>query len=294
MAPRFDAIKMPDGRKPLLELNGVKSEPSGGAVKDERGGGDGENMSRPDSGRRQDSDKPTDYFLGDLFQQLHAVMATKPNDHPRANDGDNEDPASVPVFWVSKWVDYSDKYGLGYQLCDNSVGVLFNDSTRLLLMANGDTVQYIERDGKEHFHTLKVFPEALNKKVTLLKYFRNYMSEHLLKAGANMTPREADDMSRLPFLRDWFRTRSAIVLHLSNGTLQINFFQDHTKVILCPLMGAVTYIDEKQEFRTFRLSLIEQNGCCKELASRLRYARTMVERLLQTRSGSSRAKSAAT
>jgi len=42
-------------------------------------------------------------------------------------------------------------------------------------------VQYIERDGTEFFHTLKVYPEALNKKMTLLKYFRNYMSEHLLK-----------------------------------------------------------------------------------------------------------------
>jgi len=44
-------------------------------------------------------------------------------------------------------------------------------------------VQYIERDGTEFFHTLKVFPEALNKKMTLLKYFRNYMSEHLLKVN---------------------------------------------------------------------------------------------------------------
>ena len=51
---------------------------------------------------------------------------------------DAEDPASIPIYWVSKWVDYSDKYGLGYQLCDNSVGVLFNDSTRLILLANGE------------------------------------------------------------------------------------------------------------------------------------------------------------
>ena len=43
-------------------------------------------------------------------------------------------------------------------------------------------MQYIEREGNEFFHTLKTFPEPLNKKVTLLKYFRNYMSEHLLKA----------------------------------------------------------------------------------------------------------------
>jgi len=51
-----------------------------------------------------------------------------------------EDPAAVPIYWISKWVDYSDKYGLGYQLCDNSVGVLFNDSTRVLLTSNGEYV----------------------------------------------------------------------------------------------------------------------------------------------------------
>ncbi len=49
-----------------------------------------------------------------------------------------EDPAAMPVFWVSKWVDYTDKYGLGYQLCDDSVGVLFNDSTKLILGADGE------------------------------------------------------------------------------------------------------------------------------------------------------------
>lgn len=42
-----------------------------------------------------------------------------------------------------------------------------------------------------------------------------------MQAGANMIPREGDEMIRLPFLKTWFRTRSAIVLHLSNGTLQV-------------------------------------------------------------------------
>ena len=58
-------------------------------------------------------------------------------------------------------------------------------------------------------------------------------------------------------------------------------------------MAAATYIDEKREFHTFRMNLIEQYGCTKDLASRLRYARTMVERLLTSKSGSGRAKSAA-
>lgn len=39
---------------------------------------------------------------------------------------------------------------------------------------------------------------------------------------------------------------------------QINFFEDHTKIILCPLMGAVTYIDEKRNFKTYRLASLEK------------------------------------
>ena len=55
---------------------------------------------------------------------------------PRFPD-DLNDPMSAPLLWISKWVDYSDKYGLGYQLCNNTSGVLFNDMTRLQLAADG-------------------------------------------------------------------------------------------------------------------------------------------------------------
>uniref|UniRef100_A0A1I7WN78 Protein kinase domain-containing protein n=1 Tax=Heterorhabditis bacteriophora TaxID=37862 RepID=A0A1I7WN78_HETBA len=58
--------------------------------------------------------------------------------------------------------------------------------------------------------------------VTLLKYFRSYMNEHLIKAGAHMVKKDGDDLARLPVLRFWFRTRSAIVLHLSNAVCIFN------------------------------------------------------------------------
>lgn len=53
----------------------------------------------------------------------------------------------------------------GYQLCDNSVGVLFNDSTRLILYNDGDSLQYIERDGTESYLTVSSHPNSLMKKV---------------------------------------------------------------------------------------------------------------------------------
>ncbi|XP_012866621.1 PREDICTED: serine/threonine-protein kinase PLK1 [Dipodomys ordii] len=281
IAPRFSIAPSsldPNIRKPLTVLN------------------KGTENTQPERPREKEEavvrepSEAVECHLGDMLQQLHSVNASKPSERGLVRQEEAEDPACIPIFWVSKWVDYSDKYGLGYQLCDNSVGVLFNDSTRLILYDDGESLQYIERDGTESYLTVNSHPNSLTKKITLLKYFRNYMSEHLLKAGANITPREGDELARLPYLRTWFRTRSAIILHLSNGTVQINFFQDHTKLILCPLMAAVTYIDEKRDFRTYRLSLLEEHGCCKELASRLRYARTMVDKLLSSRSACNRLK----
>uniref|UniRef100_A0A3P9HNY3 Serine/threonine-protein kinase PLK n=1 Tax=Oryzias latipes TaxID=8090 RepID=A0A3P9HNY3_ORYLA len=227
--------------------------------------------------------EPEECYLKDMLQQLNSIISAKPSEKAVIRQEEAEDPACIPIFWISKWVDYSDKYGLGYQLCDNSVGVLFNDFTRLIMYADGDSLQYIDKKAAESYLSVRSFPASLNKKITLLKYFRNYMSEHLLKAGANIARREGDELARLPYLCLWFRTKSAIILHLSNGTVQINFFQDHTKLILCPLMAAVTYINEKRDFRTYKLSLLEEFGCSKELASRMRYAKLMVEKLLETK-----------
>ena len=64
--------------------------------------------------------------------------------------------------------------------------------------------------------------------------------------------------------------------------MQINFFKDHTKIIICPLMAAATYIDENKKFRTFPLKNIEKHGCCRSLASRLHYARKMIDQIQES------------
>lgn len=79
----------------------------------------------------------------------------------------------------------------------------------------------MERDGIEQYHTMERYPAHLEKKMKLLAYFRSYMQENLVKAGASIPSREGDDLIRLPFLRQWFRTSRAVVMHLTNGTLQV-------------------------------------------------------------------------
>lgn len=50
-------------------------------------------------------------------------------------------------------------------MCDNSVGVLFNDSTRLIMYEDGDSLQYIDRGAAESYLSVRSYPAALSKKV---------------------------------------------------------------------------------------------------------------------------------
>lgn len=63
----------------------------------------------------------------------------------------------------------------------------------------------------------------------LLSYFKRYMSEHLVKAGANAAVQEGDALSRVPHLHTWFRTQCAVVMHLTNGTVQVSFLRKNRK-----------------------------------------------------------------
>lgn len=280
-APRFDALENKNmlSRKPLLEVNGGEIQPSPTGKK--RGDGGNPRESMPTAGGRTVACPQYNYrkHLSLLRSQLAAVLKTNPANKDVIMGDEMSDPAASPLVWISKWVDYSDKYGFGYQLCDEGVGVMFNDTTKVIMLPNGKDVHYIDKDGSENYYTEENFPSTLEKKMKLLTYFRRYMNEHLVKAGGSIAPRECDSLSRIPYLHTWFRTPSAVVMHLTNGTLQINFL-DHTKIIMCPLMAAVTYHDVDKNIRTYRFSSIEKSGCSPGLAQSLQYALEKIAKMI--------------
>uniref|UniRef100_A0A1I8H547 Serine/threonine-protein kinase PLK n=1 Tax=Macrostomum lignano TaxID=282301 RepID=A0A1I8H547_9PLAT len=136
----------------------------------------------------------------------------------------------------------------------------------------GPNIQYYKRDNRELFFNKNEAPPAeLQKKMLLLEYFRTYMMEHLLTTGQDMAPKESDKFARLPVLSAWFRTKHAM----------LNFFKDHTKIILCPNMEAVSYIDEKRVFTTYRFRLLAIHGMTAALTERLNFAKEMLDRMLR-------------
>ncbi|KAG2383318.1 hypothetical protein C9374_004655 [Naegleria lovaniensis] len=109
---------------------------------------------------------------------------------PILGDATAEDDLSSPValelpsVWIAYWADFSSKYGLAYMLNTGSVGALFNDSTKILFTPATEEVNYYERkisgetvyEEKTTF-SITNFPQALQKKITLIKYFTSYLEK---------------------------------------------------------------------------------------------------------------------
>lgn len=83
---------------------------------------------------------------------------------------------------IVQYVDFSAKYGVGYKLANGSYGVLFNDSTKIVLDPSMFHLDYYQRGGSQQHtedrrdsHTLFNYPQAINKKVILLQHFKSYL-----------------------------------------------------------------------------------------------------------------------
>lgn len=195
--------------------------------------------------------------------------------------------------WVTRYVDYTSKYGLGFLLNDGSAGVYFNDSTKAVLAPGGDVFQYVERrrahnmdnrrDPPYKIYTLAEYPEDLNKKVTLLKHFRNYLLEQEQKSDETNQCTESakideDKGEDLVYLKKWVRTRHAILFRLSNRTVQVVFY-DHTEVLLSCEARVVTYVDKSQKRTVYSISDITKDNK-SDIAKRLKYAMDILHQLI--------------
>jgi hypothetical protein len=80
--------------------------------------------------------------------------------------------------FVSKWVNYSDKYGIGYKLTNESYGVYFNDNSKIIMKeGHFEYMGKKERSKGERRerYSVKEYPAELKKKVTLLLHFKKVL-----------------------------------------------------------------------------------------------------------------------
>uniref|UniRef100_A0A8D0CZE5 Serine/threonine-protein kinase PLK n=1 Tax=Sander lucioperca TaxID=283035 RepID=A0A8D0CZE5_SANLU len=216
-----------------------------------------------------------DSTTGSVAETVASVLRGCLENMPKADDipqGSN----SCSLQWVTKWVDYSNKYGFGYQLSDHTVGVLFNNGTHMSLLPDRKNIHYYAELGQRSVFPTCEVPEHFVSQVTVLKYFSHYMEENLMDGGdlGSMTD---SHMPRL-YLLQWLKSDRALMMLFNDGTFQINFYHDHTKIILCCQRDEymLTYINEDRVSKTFKLSSLLTSGCPTDLRERMVYSLNML------------------
>ncbi|TFK73378.1 Pkinase-domain-containing protein [Pluteus cervinus] len=174
---------------------------------------------------------------------------------------DPRDDAHLPlpnekVFIVS-WVDYCNKYGMGYALTDGSVGVHFNDSTTCVLSPDKQHFDYItsRRQGTVYVrksHGIDLYPEELKNKVYLLKHFERYIMDRLY-GDYEYAFEDSGRTKGMEWVQKYLRMKHVIVFKMSHDVLQFNFY-DHSKVVLSSHGLLVTHIDKNYKMTRWSLS----------------------------------------
>ncbi|KAM9139075.1 serine/threonine-protein kinase PLK2 isoform 1-T1 [Pangshura tecta] len=216
-----------------------------------------------------------DSTMGSVADTVARVLRGCLENMPEA-DSIPKEQLTASFQWVTKWVDYSNKYGFGYQLSDHTVGVLFNNGAHMSLLPDKKTVHYYAELGQCSVFPATDAPEQFISQVTVLKYFSHYMEENLMDGGD--LPSVTDVRRPRLYLLQWLKSDKALMMLFNDGTLQVNFYHDHTKIIICNQNEEylLTYINEDRISTTFRLTTLLISGCSLELKHRMEYALNML------------------
>lgn len=193
--------------------------------------------------------------LGEDLDNLHLRSAEQAESR-----GEAERMERFPPLWVESWVDYTSMYGVAYKLSDGTIGLLFNDDTKMSYMTSDrdspivysaardsnnsnppveDTIVDPDRAremGRDFGRMIvnpadaRRFGYDVAKKVILAENFR----EHLSGAPSKSVFRSAGGLPRVattsettrvfpPTVIDYVHTSRGVLWRLSNTTAQMNF-----------------------------------------------------------------------
>ena len=164
--------------------------------------------------------------------------------------------------WVEKWVDYSDKYGLGYKLSNGVVGAHFNDITKIILDSKGKINYFEGRPGEEESKSFELssFPPELHKKITILQHFNKH-----LKADK--------PLKELVYIKKWLSNSIAIIFRLSNRNVHV-IFHDKTEILVQGAKKSVVFLENNTQ-SNYLAKLVPESGN-QELIKRMRFIKEIL------------------
>ena len=187
---------------------------------------------------------PPHHFLNTVVLQLEASLGHLPPVPWRYQSVPQDVRTAVPTY-VTKWVDYSNKYGFGYTLSNGTVGVQLKNLATV--STDGVTVEYTEQWGKtvtmDMVESGRQQEGDLAAALQLLDFFSGYMATHLAGPlllacrGTEARVQEVGGRLQEPHTRllHWQRREDQVTMQLSGELVQVNCLSSHRKVVVWQL-----------------------------------------------------------
>ncbi|XP_053156495.1 serine/threonine-protein kinase PLK2-like isoform X4 [Hemicordylus capensis] len=220
--------------------------------------------------------KDGEWTPGSVLETVDQVLHTCLQTIPLAEQNpENQHQGSI-IRMVTKWVDYSNKYGFGYLVSDGSTGVLLADGTHIALCPLRQRICYCREAHKAAYFPRREFPASLTVKVGILNFFTQYMQQRLLEGGHQQA--DAGSSTGDLYLLQFAKSDEALLMLFSDGTLQVNFYHDRTKIVLSRPAGEYlwTFVDRQRQGTTFSLDTLARQGWTLPLRERVEYALRML------------------
>lgn len=201
--------------------------------------------------------------------------------HDFSNDKTIDSPKFISKVCVRKWLDYSMKYGVIYVLSNKSIGVFFNDSTKIILNQEGKfnyiPKTSIDKKEKMNTYTLEEFPKELKKKVNILQHLKKLIEENdkrVLEAHYDKYDEDNCDLDEIVYVKKCIATHHGMLFRLNNKIVQF-IFNDGAGIIMNSANYEVDYVDEEGNCHTELLStaLKSEN---KKLIRKLKYVKNLL------------------
>ena len=161
------------------------------------------------------------------------------------NDNNNINNINNNIL-IKKYIDLSDKCGIGYLLTNDDIGVYFNDGTKMVHIKNTTNIIYIDEKGNEENLSLRKakINQELKTKINVLVLFNKKFIKNSEKKGGYL--KHINKQTVDLFVKKWIKSQYAYFFLLSNNKIQI-IFEDKSQIIFDFKQKNICYINKMKE-----------------------------------------------
>ena len=179
---------------------------------------------------------------------------------------------------INKFIDLSDKCGIGYILSNDDIGVYFNDGTKMIRIKNTTNFVYINEKGIQSVYNIKKMKlnNDLKTKVNALLLFnKEFIKNSINKKIFDVNPKIKKENAEL-FVKKWIKSQYAYFFLLSNDKVQI-IFEDKTQLIFDFYQKKICFTNKMKENTIYNIEKTKFDN--ENTEQKIKYAKRILKKI---------------